>query len=258
MKIAAIQMSSSAVFEENILQAEKYLAVAGSSECKLVLLPENVLCHGTNDQIRKIAQTESEWLDILSRYSIENSLNVVWGGIPVKSDDKLFNMSLVINQTGSLVAKYAKNHLFECKGISSEKELYNAGSKKTEFILEGWKIAMSICFDIRFPDHFRQPDLILCSAAFSEHTGRDHWELLCRARAVENQSYLVAANQCTISENPFPTFGHSMIVDPWGEVLRQIGTGPGIIISELDKKRILQVRTDMPLHMRSQCGYPEF
>lgn len=247
MIVAAVQMSSSANIQENLQQVGKKLNLAAESGCRLVLLPENVLCHGSNDQIQKIAKTEEEWEQFLASFSIKNDFNIVWGGIPVKSANQLFNMSLVINNTGKLIAKYAKMHLFECRGIATESNLYQAGSEKTTFNLDDWKISLSICFDIRFPEHFQKADLILCSAAFSQRTGNDHWELLCRARAVENQCYLIAANQYTIGQNPFPTFGHSMIVDPWGTVLQKIKKCSGVITSEINKKRIQQVRNDMPL-----------
>ena len=156
-------------------------------------------------------------------------------------------MSLVIDKTGTVIAKYAKKHLFAVKGISTETDLYAPGTEKCEFMLQNWKIALSICFDIRFPEQYDQPELIICSAAFSQPTGEAHWELLCRTRAVENQSYLAAANQRTTSEDPFPSFGHSMLIDPWGDVLEVIETDPGIILSNLVKQKIVETREKMPM-----------
>ena len=250
LNVAIVQMSSSADEQENLQQACKFLSIATKLNCDLVLLPENVLCHGTHEHIKDIAKEESEWLEILKPFSIANSLNIVWGGIPVQCNNQLFNMSLVIDQTGTLIAKYAKNHLFNLKGVTCEADLYSPGTEKSEFEIKGWRIALSICFDIRFPEFYQKydfPDLILCSAAFTQKTGKAHWELLCRTRAVENQCYLAAANQSTTLEVPFPTFGHSMLIDPWGGVLESIETAPGIISSSLNQQKILETREQMPM-----------
>lgn len=247
MKVAAVQISSTTEEQENLKQACHYLKIAKELSSDLVLLPENVLCHGSFEQIRSIAKTAAEWLEALAPFSIDNSLHIVWGGIPVQADNQLFNMALIIDSTGNLIAKYAKKHLFAVKGISTETDLYTPGTETVEFALAGWKISLAICFDIRFPEHFRQPDLILCSSAFSQPTGEAHWELLCRTRAIENQCFLAAANQHTTNPEPFPTFGHSMLIDPWGDILEKIDQGSGIITAEFDKTRLQEVRDKMPM-----------
>ena len=143
---------------------------------------------------------------------------------------------------------------FSVKEISTETDLYTAGTEKTVFFLNEWQIALSICFDIRFPEHYHHPDLILCSAAFSQPTGQAHWELLCRTRAVENQSFLLAANQHTTPSEPFPTFGHSMIINPWGEIMEMIETGSGIITAELHKEKIAEIRNKIPMGKINDCN----
>ena len=250
LNIAVVQTSSSADEEENLRQVNRFLIQASEGQADLVLLPENVLCHGSHNQIRKIAKSESEWLDLLRGYSIKNDLTIVWGGIPVRVENKLFNMSLVINQSGELIAKYAKNHLFFLRGVTCEADLYLPGTEKSESSLNGWRIALSICFDLRFPEFYLQydfPDLILCSAAFTQQTGEAHWELLCRTRAVENQCYFAAANQHTISKEPFQTFGHTMLITPFGDILATVETDPNIILSVIDKRKITETREKMPL-----------
>ena len=252
LNIAVVQMSSSADVAENLQQTSMLLKQAADQRADLVLLPENVLCHGSHGHIHGIAKTESEWSDVLQKYSLDNELTIAWGGIPVKcNNDKLFNMSLVIDPTGKIIAKYAKNHLFAVKEISTETDLYTPGTEKCEFQFKGWRIALSICFDIRFPEQYDQPDLILCSAAFSQPTGEAHWKLLCRTRAVENQCYLAAANQHTTSKEPFPTFGHSMLINPWGDIMKGIETKSGIISSRLNKQKIIEIREKMPLQVAS-------
>lgn len=250
LNIVVVQMSSSSDETENLGQATSFLIKAAKQQADLVLLPENVLCHGSHDQIRKIAKTETDWINTLQKYSMDNALTVVWGGIPVKEKGQLFNKSLVIDHTGSLIAAYAKNHIFMFKDKISEKDLYTGGTTKSEFKIKDWRIALSICFDIRYPQFFQEynsPDLIVCTAAFTQQTGKAHWEVLCRARAIENQCFLAAANQYTTSITPFKTFGHSLIVTPWGKITAIKQTESGIIRYTLVKDAINEVRKELPL-----------
>ena len=274
LKLAIVQLSSTDIEEENLLQVDKFLKEASSSNVDIVLLPENVLCHGTHDKIRSIAKTESDWVEQLKTFSVNYNLAIIWGGIPLISNENpshLFNASIVIDRKGELIANYAKKHLFTLRGVCSEEQLYTPGDENISFNFYGWKIALSICFDIRFSDVFNptrgptsglngppyghassivnnSPDLFICTAAFTQKTGEAHWEVLCRARAIENQSYFAAANQYTEKGSSFATYGNSMIVDPWGSVTKISKPQSDILITTLNINEINKIRKKIPMN----------
>jgi deaminated glutathione amidase len=271
LKLGIVQLSSTDIEEENLLQVDRFLKEASSSNVDIVLLPENVLCHGTHDEIRSIARKESDWVEFLKPFSLKHNLTIVWGGIPVIGNDNsshLFNASIVIDRDGELIANYAKKHLFSLRGITSEEQLYTPGDENISFNLYGWEIALSICFDLRFSDCFNpisgptsglngppygsasnRPDLFICTAAFTQKTGEAHWEILCRARAIENQSYFAAANQYTEKGSSFATFGNSMIVDPWGIATKIDKPQSDILIATLNKNELEKIRKKIPMKM---------
>jgi len=261
LKLGIVQLSSTDIEEENLLQVDRFLKEASSSNVDIVLLPENVLCHGTHDEIRSIARKESDWVEFLKPFSLKHNLTIVWGGIPVTGNDNsshLFNASIVIDRNGELIANYAKNHLFSLRGITSEEQLYTPGDENISFNLYGWEIALSICFDLRFSDFYNptsgvngrasnRPDLFICTAAFTQKTGEAHWEILCRARAIENQSYFAAANQYTEKGSSFATFGNSMIVDPWGNFSKIDKPKSDILICTLNINELEKIRKKIPM-----------
>ncbi len=266
LKLAIVQLSSNDNPEDNLLQVDKFIKEASSSNVDIVLLPENVLCHGTHEEIRSIARGDSDWVEFLKTFSIKYNLAIVWGGIPLigdKNSSDLFNASIVIDRDGELIANYAKNHLFSLRGVTSEEELYAPGNENISFKFHGWEVALSICFDLRFSEFYNptselngppygrasnRPDLFICTAAFTQKTGEAHWEILCRARAIENQSYFAAANQYTEKGSSFATFGNSMIVDPWGSVTKIDEQKNGILITTLNINEIKKTRKKIPMN----------
>jgi nitrilase len=193
---------------------------------------------------------------MLSECAREHGLWLIGGTLPLRSvdPDRVLNANCVYAPDGSLAARYDKIHLFK---YDNGREHYDegcairAGEAPTSFQAGALKVALSVCYDLRFPELYRalmHPpcDLISVPAAFTHTTGLAHWELLLRARAVENQCYVIAAAQGGLHENGRRTFGHSMIVDPWGEVLGVLPEGEGVVLAELDPARIAAVRQQLP------------
>jgi nitrilase len=255
LRIAVIQACSGPDPANNLVRLRPWLGQAREAACDLILLPENVLCHGSLTQAAREVRTERDWRELLGPVASEIGIPILWGGLPLRQRGGIFDTALLIGADGVRLARYDKRHLFRLaarrgKGID-ESRLYTPGTRSPDFRLRGWRGRIGICFDIRFPAHFQarpQPDLLLCPAAFTQKTGQAHWETLLRARAIENQAYLVAANLHTPEGEDCPaTYGHSLVVDPWGDILGQIGEGPGFLICELRKERLGEVRRKMPM-----------
>lgn len=255
MKVAIIQTSSTPDFQENYSFVEKQLETAKLEGAELTILPECVMCWAKSDVTRQKAKTLQEWQESLKELTSKYNMYTVWGGLQVKEDDNIFNTSLVFSDKGELVSKYEKTHLFQLfikdKITVDETETYEFGrTGPVTFEINGLKIGISICYDIRFPELYLKytgVDAIICTAAFTKKTGRAHWETLLRARAIENQCYVLAAGQCGINKlNGIQTWGHSMIIDSWGKVLENAGKEPGLIIADIDKAKIDSDRELLP------------
>jgi hydrolase, carbon-nitrogen family len=190
----------------------------------------------------------------LSETSAECGVVLFGGTIPLESPDagKVMNTMLVYDRDGTQIGLYHKMHLFGFSGLGeryAEADTISAGGDVPKLTADGVPLAAGVCYDLRFPEFFRaqQPfDVLLLPAAFTYTTGKAHWELLLRARAVENQCYVIASAQGGEHESGRRTFGHSMIIDPWGEILDVLPEGEGIVISDLDAARLQSVRTRLP------------
>lgn len=267
MKIAAIQMVSSPHVADNLAQARTLLQQAAQLGAELAVLPEYFSTMGLRDS-DKLALAEpfgsGAAQDFLARSARELGLWIVGGTLPLtctESGDaqRVRNSSLAYSPAGECVARYDKIHLFR---FDNGREHYDeghtieAGAAPVQFDLSDssghtWRVGLSVCYDLRFPELYRQharagADLLLAPSAFTYTTGQAHWELLLRARAVENQAYVLAAAQGGVHDNGRHTWGHSMAIDPWGEVLAMQAQGAGVVVSELQAKRIQQVRTQLP------------
>jgi nitrilase len=223
----------------------------------LVALPEYFPIIGAADADRVRAREDfgqgpiQDWLaETAQRFGVW----IFAGSIPLTAtvNDKMRNSSLVFNPQGICVKRYDKIHLFGFKkGDESydEAAFIEAGKELAAVDTPFGRIALSICYDLRFPELYRAlapVDLILMPAAFTDTTGRAHWEILLRARAIENQCYLLAVGQGGKHENGRLTHGNSMIIDPWGEILDRKVKGPGIVIADLDHARIAEIRESLP------------
>ena len=255
LTLALVQVASGPEPEAN-LRRIRDLALPAAGTADLIVLPENCLCLGNNRRVRDQARTQAAWTEMLGPWVCELRTAVLFGGIPVREDDRIFNRALLFAGSGECLTRYDKIHLFQldpgkARGID-ETSLYTHGTNPVSCVLRGWKIGLSICYDLRFPELFRAyapADLLLCPAAFARETGAVHWELLLRARAVENQCYVAGVGQC--GGNPdsgFPLFGHSMIVDPWGDVVAFAAPElqEGVVRATLSRTRLSEIRNRLP------------
>ncbi|MBK7423299.1 MAG: carbon-nitrogen hydrolase family protein [Propionivibrio sp.] len=256
-RVAAVQMVSSPRVEENLQTAATLVAEAVAQGAELVALPEYFPIMGMSDG-DKVKVREADCCgpiqDFLAETARRHGIWLVGGSLPLiaSEEDKVLNSCLVYDPQGGRVARYDKIHLFGFrKGAERYKEsaTIEAGSKPVAFDTPFARVGLSICYDIRFPELYRAlgaTDLLVIPAAFTETTGRAHWEILLRARAIENQCYVLAVAQGGKHENGRETHGNSMLIDPWGDILARKAKGQGIVIGELDHARIAEVRTSLP------------
>ena len=256
-RIAALQMVSGPRVADNLLTAGRLVEEAVAQGAQLVALPEYFPIIGAADADRVRAREDfgqgpiQDWLaETAQRFGVW----IFAGSIPLTAtvNDKMRNSSLVFNPQGICVKRYDKIHLFGFKkGDESydEAAFIEAGKELAAVDTPFGRVALSICYDLRFPELYRAlapVDLILMPAAFTDTTGRAHWEILLRARAIENQCYLLAVGQGGKHENGRLTHGNSMVIDPWGEILDRKVKGPGIVIADLDHARIAEIRESLP------------
>jgi deaminated glutathione amidase len=259
MKIAALQMVSTPSVERNLDAASTLVERAAAEGAELAVLPEYFCFMGKSDR-DKLAIAEPFGSGPIQRALADAARRsrvwLVGGTLPLASDEdgRVMNANLVFSPQGECVARYDKIHLFR---YDSGKEHYDegrtlkAGSTPVAFAAASWRVGLSVCYDLRFPELYRalmRPpcDLICVPSAFTYPTGLAHWEVLLRARAIENQCYVVAAAQGGHHENGRRTFGHSVVIDPWGEVVAVLAEGAGIVTAELKRERLAEVRTQLP------------
>jgi len=269
MRIAALQMVSTPDVARNLDTAASLIDEAARVGAELVALPEYFCLLGRRDT-DKLAVAEADGAgpiqQLLADSARRSKVWVVGGTLPMRTSDpqRVRNSCCVYAPDGRRVARYDKMHLFAYdngREHYDEGRVLEAGDTPVAFVAAGLRIGLSVCYDVRFPELYRalgQPpcDLLCVPSSFTHTTGLAHWELLLRARAVENQCYVIAPAQGGVHDNGRRTYGHSMIVDPWGEVLAQRDEGAGVVIAELDPARIRSVRQQLPalLHRRSDLA----
>ncbi len=260
LRVAAVQMVSGTDVARNLEQARALVIEAAAQGARLVLLPEYFCLMGRSetDKVRHAeALGEGPIQAACSAMAREAGVSLIAGTLPLRhpSGTQVWNTSLVYGPDGDRVGRYDKIHLFRFqRGAESydEARTIGAGREPVALPAEGLRVGLSVCYDLRFPELYRamgriEPlDLIVVPAAFTYTTGQAHWELLLRTRAVENQCYVLAAAQGGMHENGRRTWGHSMLIDPWGEVLSVLPEGPGLAVGVIDAARLAQVRTDLP------------
>lgn len=257
MKVAAIQMVSGTSLETNLQHAGRLVRQAAADGAQFVLLPEYWPLMGQRDT-DKLAIAEAfgtgrlqQWMQQLAA---ELGIWLVGGTIPLVSPEpgKVLNTSLVYRPDGSPAARYDKLHLFGfSKGDESyqESNTITAGDQIVSFEAPFGRVGMAICYDLRFPELFRRMgecSLLLVPAAFTYTTGQAHWEILLRARAIENQCYVLACGQGGKHENGRRTWGHSMLIDPWGVIVAQLPEGEGVVAGQIDNALMAEVRSNLP------------
>ena len=265
IRAAAVQMISSTDPDANTAAMKRLVRQAAEQGADWVLLPEYWPLMGRNDTDKlafaeplvggRLGETRYvRFQTALSETAAECGVVLFGGTVPLQSPDagKVMNTMLVYGRDGAQIGLYHKMHLFGFSGLGeryAEADTISAGRDVPKLAADGVPLAAGVCYDLRFPEFFRaqQPfDVLLLPAAFTYTTGRAHWELLLRARAVENQCYVVAAAQGGEHESGRRTFGHSMIIDPWGEVLAVLPEGEGVVVADLDGARLQSVRTRLP------------
>jgi deaminated glutathione amidase len=260
-RVAALQMVSTPERERNLAEAGRLIAEAAAAGAQLVLLPEYFCFMGHKDS-DKLAIREPYGDGPIQRFLAEAALkNKVWiiGGTlpllvtdPAPEENRVLNTTLVFDTRGEEVARYDKIHLFNFeKGAESfdEARTIRPGAEVRTFEAPFGRVGLSVCYDLRFPELYRRMGdcaLMVVPSAFTYTTGRAHWQTLLRARAIENQCYVLAAAQGGQHENGRRTWGHSMLIDPWGEVLDVLDEGPGIVAGDIDLERIAAVRASLP------------
>lgn len=259
-RVAALQMVSSPELGANLDAAGRLIAEAAASGARLAALPENFYCIGRHES-DKVALAEPDGRgpiqEFLARSAREHRIWLVGGTAPIATADRsrIRSACLVFDDSGRRVARYDKMHLFR---FSSGDERYDetrtleAGERPVSVESPFGRLALSVCYDVRFPELYRslgESDLIFVPSAFTFPTGAAHWQTLLRARAIENQAYLIAPAQGGRHPSDRRTYGHSMIVDPWGDVLAMREEGEGVVLAEIDPARLAEVRAALPANV---------
>lgn len=278
-KLAAAQMVSGPDVDRNLATAAELIAEAAARGADLVLLPE-VFAALEGEPMRSHGERQgapdSPIQEFLSGEARRHGIVLVGGTAPLSSrpgksesdagylieDGRVRASSLVYDAAGELLARYDKIHLFDVmvedrQAQYSESLSYEAGSEVVCVDTEAGRLGLSVCYDLRFPELYRRlfrlgAEIITVPSAFTAITGEAHWESLLRARAIENQCYLVAAAQGGRHGPTRETWGHSMIVSPWGEILAELDKGPGVAVAEMDPLKLRDIRRKMPVadHIR--------
>jgi len=256
-RVAAVQMVSGPEVGPNLREAERLIEQAAARGAELVALPEYFPIMGMNER-DKVRVREEEGSgpiqDFLASTARRLNIWIVGGSVPLvaSTSDKVRNTSLVFDHTGRRVARYDKIHLFwfEMGAESySEPRTIEAGKDVVVFESPFGRIGLSICYDLRFPELYRamkDVDLILAPSAFTATTGKAHWETLIRARAIENLAYVLAPAQGGHHANGRATNGDTMLVDPWGVIADRLPRGPGVVVGDIDRERLAQLRKSLP------------
>ncbi len=257
VKVAAVQMVSTPIVEENFATARRLVAEAASQGARLVLLPEYwpVMGMKESDKLAYAEQLDAGPIQqCMSAMSREHGVWLIGGTLPMASLDagKVLNTTMVYSPQGEHVVRYDKIHLFSfTKGEESYDEARTIvhGTAVGTFDSPFGRVGLSVCYDLRFPELYRAMGdctLIVVPAAFTYTTGRAHWEILLRARAIENQCYVLAAAQGGLHANGRRTWGHSMLIDPWGEVKAVLAEGEGVVTGDIDPSHLQRVRESLP------------
>lgn len=266
-------MASGPNVKANLAEAEKLIKIAVQQKAELVVLPENFAIMGAADTDKiKVAEPLGSGMlqDYLKEQAMKNNIWLVGGTIPIISSDtgRVYAACLLINPQGEVVAHYNKIHLFDVTIEASnesytESETIMAGDEIVVVDTPFGRLGLAVCYDLRFPELFRAMvelgmEICVLPSAFTSLTGKVHWESLLRARAIENLSFMVAADQGGYHVGNRETHGDSMIVDPWGLVLNRLPHGTGVVVSDIDTTRLEHTRKMFPAlkHQRLHCALP--
>ncbi|VAW76503.1 FIG003879: Uncharacterized subgroup of the nitrilase superfamily [hydrothermal vent metagenome] len=259
--VSCIQMASGPNLGPNLLEAERLIGMAVDKGAQMIVLPENFAIMGKEESdkvaVREI-DGEGPIQAFLSQQSGKHGIWLVGGTVPMvaESDHKIRAACLLFNDQGQQVARYDKIHLFDVSVVDSdeyytESDTIEAGDRVVVVDTPFGKLGLGICYDLRFPELFRTMidqgmELLALPSAFTAITGGAHWGALVRARAIENLCYVMAAGQGGYHVNGRETYGHSMIVDPWGQVMNELANGSGLVCADIDIDRLHNIRRAFP------------
>jgi deaminated glutathione amidase len=258
IRVACVQMTSRADKAVNLEAAERLVGQAAATGADVVVLPEKWNAIGTAAELHAAAEPidGGESVEAMTSWARSHGVTIVGGSITERREgrEKLSNTSLVVDAEGAIVATYRKIHLFDVEvgGVTyRESEAEEPGDEPVVAHVENWRIGLSVCYDVRFPELYRilvleGAELVTVPAHFTTPTGKDHWHVLLRARAIENQCYVAAAAQVGETLRGKPAYGRSLIADPWGTVLAQAPDEPTVITAELDRSRLREIRAKLP------------
>lgn len=258
LRVACVQLTSRSDKAANLEKAERLVAEAAATGADLVLLPEKWNAIGDAEVLHGAAETleAGESVEAMSGWARGHGITLVGGSITERRDgrDKLSNTSVVFDSEGAIAAVYRKIHLFDVEvggHVYRESDAEEPGDESVVVEAEGWPIGLTVCYDVRFPELYRilalqGAELATVPAHFTLYTGKDHWELLLRARAVENQYYVAAAAQIGETLPGRLSYGRSLIADPWGIVVATAPDEETVIAAELDRSRLEEVRAKLP------------
>ncbi len=260
LRTAAVQLQAGEDLEQNLRAVRDAVARAAELGAKLVVLPENFAYFGPEVGKRELAEKLGDGgpiQDALRDAARQHAVHVVAGGFPERSGDERrpFNTAAVYDPDGKLLAHYRKLHLFDVELPSGqalrESEATSAGSEVVTVDVDGFRLGLTICYDLRFSELFKRlsdagSEVLIVPAAFTDQTGKAHWHVLLRARAIEWQCWVVAAGQWGQHPGNRRSFGHSLIADPWGTVVAECSERVGLCIADLDKQFLREVRDKLP------------
>lgn len=266
MRVTLVQLNSIDDIQTNLEQIinlmKSHLSNGLSNQTRLFVLPENSLFFRLIEGGEiKALETSDQPFRVLEEFALKNKVNIHLT-TAIKENGVVYNASALINDNGLTSVVYKKIHLFDIKLEGQkpvrESDFFKNGSEVTDFEIDGFKFGSSICYDVRFAELYlqhakKQVDVILIPAAFLVKTGQAHWEILNRARAIESQAYVLSPGQVGNHQtrdglHSRQTYGHSIAVNPWGEVIKCQATGVGCFDVDLDKEKIRSVRTQIPMH----------
>lgn len=260
LRVAAVQNAAGRDVEANLAQVRAI--IRGLRGVELIALPEVFAIRGTEEDYRQSAEgLDGRVMSAVTDWAKDKRAWILAGSVLERHANRVYNTSCLVNPRGKLVAAYRKMHLFDAQLDDGtrirERDSYHPGKRPVMATLDGpggvWKAGLSVCYDVRFPELFRHysqhgAHLLFVPSNFTQRTGKDHWEVLIRARAIENQCFVVAPNQCGVNESiGMASHGHSLIVGPWGEILAEAGTDDvGVIRATLESNRLHATRRRVP------------
>jgi len=260
MRVALVQMTSTDNVAENLLAARRAIDEAAERGAEFIALPENfAFLRREGNPIPAPQGLDGEIIESVRELARGHRLPILAGTFAerIEGDARVYNTSALIDETGRIAAVYRKIHLFDVDlresggGVYRESAVTAPGSEIVVAETRFGRLGLSVCYDVRFPELYRAlsargADWITVPSAFAPETGKVHWEILLRARAIENQAFVLAPAQCGRHSPDRASYGHALIVDPWGQILAEAGDKPTVLVADCDPKQLERVRTSLP------------